>query len=158
MEIWKSIKDYPDYQISNLGNVKSFKFGKERVLKPGICHGYFNVTLRFKRNSKTITVHQLVAEYFLNHKPDGYKLVVNHKDLNRTNNNVNNLEIVTPRENTNKKHLKSRSKYIGVCWHSQQNKWYSRIFVNGKSKNLGLFTNELDAHNAYQKALTTIII
>jgi hypothetical protein len=102
---------------------------------------------------KTRTVHQLVAGAFLNHKPSRYELVINHKDFNRSNNNVDNLEIVTTRENANQKHLKSSSQYTGVSWDKNRNKWSSQIVINKKLKFLGRFINELDASKAYQKAL-----
>jgi hypothetical protein len=84
-------------------------------------------------------------------------LVVNHKDFNKLNNNLDNLEIITQRQNTNKKHLKSSSQYIGVFWNKQNKKWKSQIRINKKIKYLGYFVNEIDAHNAYQNALTTLL-
>lgn len=39
MEVWKTIEDYPDYQVSNLGRVKSLRFGKERIIKGGFTTG-----------------------------------------------------------------------------------------------------------------------
>jgi hypothetical protein len=157
MEIWKSIKDYEDYEVSNFGNVKSLKFSKERILKPGTEYGrYLTVVLCRESKPKTFKVHQLVATSFLNHQPCGMKLVVNHIDFNKTNNNVSNLEIVTQRGNTNKKHIKSSSKYIGVTWYKNYNKWTATIYVNNKNKHLGYFTDELEAHKAYKIALNNI--
>ncbi len=159
MEIYKDVVGYEgDYQVSNLGNVKSIKFNKERHLKPSNHKmGYLVVGLCIKNIAKTKLIHQLVAEAFLNHKICNYKLVVNHIDFDKTNNNVDNLEIVTQRENTNKNHLKSSSKYIGVFWNKRNNKWQSSITINRKSKHLGLFINELEASKAYQKELNNLI-
>ena len=152
MEIWKTIEKYPDYQISNLGNVKSLKFEKEKILKQWIDDlGYCRVDLI--KNEK---VHQLVAIAFLNHNPCKYKLVINHKNFNRQDNRVENLEIVTQRENANKAHIKSSSKYVGVSWHKGSKKWMSRIVINGKRKHLGYFFEEIEASNAYQNALLAI--
>lgn len=153
-EIWKTIKGHEDYKISNFGNVKSFKCGKERMLKTVQNKGGYLI-VNLEENTKY--VHKLVAITFLNHKPSYYKLVVNHKDYNRLNNNINNLEIITQRENTNQKHLKSKSKYVGVCWNKGVNKWQANIVINGKKKHLGLFINEIDASEAYQKKLMSII-
>ena len=156
-EVWRSIKDYEDYQVSNLGRVKSLKFGKERILKKSLNGTGYNHVILYKDNvSKTIEIHKLVAIAFLNHKLDGMKLVVNHIDFNRLNNNVDNLEVVTNRENTNQKHLKSTSKYTGVCWVKSKNKWQSQIRINGEKKYLGLFIDEIEAANAYQTALNNI--
>lgn len=169
MEIWKDIPECEGiYQVSNLGRVKSLS---REVLKKGkypfICKekilknvkdisGYFKVTININEKRKTIKVHQLVAICFLNHKPCGYKLVVNHKDFNRLNNNVENLEIITQRENTNKKHLKSSSKYTGVSWFKNDKKWSSHIYINGRLKYLGSFENELEAKKYYDNALKSI--
>lgn len=170
MEIWKDIKGYEGfYQVSNSGNVKSLyriansprnttRIIKERILSPSPNKGgYLSIVLSMNSVCKTFPIHKLVAEHFLNHTSKGQNLVVNHKDFNRKNNNLCNLEIVTQRENANKKHLKSSSKYTGVCWFSNKNKWISQIIINNKSKYLGLFTNEHDAHIAYEKALSELL-
>jgi hypothetical protein len=157
MEVWKTIEDYPDYQVSNLGRVKSLKFGKEKILNGGKdSSGYLFVILRNDLNRKTINIHKLVAIYFLNHKPCGHNLVINHKDFNKLNNNFKNLEIITHRENSNMKHLKSSSRYTGVCWDKSKNKWMSQIYINKKVKYLGHFETEIEASETYQKELLTL--
>jgi hypothetical protein len=93
---------------------------------------------------------------FLGHKPCGYKLVVNHIDFNKLNNNLVNLEIITNRENCNKKHLKSSSKYVGVAWCKASKKWRAMIDINNKSNYLGLYNTELEASNAYQNKLLSL--
>lgn len=158
MEIWKDILDYEGiYQISNLGNVKSLKFGKEKILKTNLDNnGYLILRLCKKGIIKTRTLHQLVAIAFLNHIPDGHNLVVNHKNFIRTDNRVENLEIVTQRENSNLKHLKSTSEFVGVYWCKKLKKWMTCIYMNKKLNYLGYFINEIDANNAYQKALKMV--
>jgi hypothetical protein len=154
MEIWKNINDCPDYLISSLGNVKSLKTGKEKILKGGLNKdGYIYFILCNNGIMKTKTAHQLVAQSFLNHNPCGNKIVVNHINFIRTDNRIENLEIITNRENTNKKHIKNTSKYIGVGWNINSKKWVSRILINGKRKHLGCFICEIEASNAYQKEL-----
>ena len=159
IEEWKDIPEYQGiYLISNLGNIKSVKFGKERDLKPQInSKGYYFVCLSKDNIRKQMLVHQLVVIAFLNHIPCGMKLVVNHINFNKQDNKLSNLEIVSNRENSNRKHLKSTSKYTGVSFEKDRNKWLAQIRIDGKIKKLGRFSNEIDASNAYQKELETIL-
>ncbi|QDP47309.1 MAG: putative uncharacterized HNH endonuclease [Prokaryotic dsDNA virus sp.] len=168
-EVWKNVVGYEElYQVSNLGRVRS----KDKIVTRGsvkqprkgkllsIGYGvdrYGKVVLCRNTNRRTRTVHLLVAEAFLNHKSDpSQKKVVNHKNFNRRDSRLINLEIVTARENGNKKHLDSSSKYTGVHWNSQRGKWCSFIHINGKSKNLGSFTDEYEARLAYESALSNL--
>jgi len=160
-EIWKDIKDYEGlYRVSNLGRIKSLKFGKERILKgTKNFHGYSLVALYKDGKTKTITVHQLVAMAFLSHKPCGYKLVVDHINTVKTDNRLQNLQLITHRENLSKDKrwsLKYTSKYTGVFWYKPSQKWRAEITINGKTKYLGYFKTELEAHQAYQSKLETI--
>jgi hypothetical protein len=158
-EIWKDVIGYEgSYQVSNLGRVKSLKCNRKKILKLSINSvGYLRVNLCKNKRSVNRTIHQLVAESFLNHVPNGYKLVVDHINNNKLDNRVDNLRITTNRENTYKIQFNYSSKYKGVCWHKKNNKWISRISINGKNKTLGCFVNEFDAHLAYQTALNTLI-
>jgi hypothetical protein len=166
-EIFKDIPGYEGmYQVSNLGRVKSlsreikrngFYLSKEKILKPNINGaGYLYVNLIKDKISKSKTIHKLVSEAFSGRKINGFELVVNHKDFNRLNNNLNNLEIVTTRENTNKKHFKSSSNYTGVCWDKHRNKWISSIVINKKQIHLGSFDDELQAFEYYKNALISL--
>ena len=111
-EFWKNIKDYENlYQGSNLGRVRSFdrwvkgrngslRFCKGRILKPGINgRGYLQVDLCKNGKVKKFLVHRLVAEAFLPN-PDNLP-EVNHKDENKQNNNVENLEWCDRTHNVN---------------------------------------------------------
>jgi hypothetical protein len=157
MEEFRTIKGFENYQVSNLGNVKSLNFyrrKKETILKKCLdTDGYYRVGLYSNKKYYNRQVHQLVAISFLNHNPNGSKLVVNHKNFIRIDNRLENLEIITQRENVNQKHLPSTSKYTGVCWNKNSKKWHSQIIINKKRVHLGFFINEIDASNAYQKAL-----
>jgi len=157
-EIWKEVKGFEDYHISSFGNIKSLKRCKEIILKGGIDNsGYKIVSLRNISGQKTRTIHQLVAESFLNHTPCGYDLVVDHKDDNKLNNHKDNLQLITARYNSNKnRHANTSSKYTGVGWCKTHKKWLSRIYIKGKRICLGYFVNEIDAHNAYQEKLKTL--
>lgn len=161
-EVWKDILGYEgSYQVSNLGRVKSLSremsngkttyMSKEKILKYGMgTDGYLLVNLYKNKKGTSKQIHKLVAIAFHNHTPCGYKLVVNHKDLNRLNNKASNLEIITNRENTSKKHIKSSSRYVGVYLVKETKKWCAQITINNKSTHIGLFDDELEASKAYQ--------
>ena len=91
-EIWCPIKGYENiYEVSDKGRVKSLKFGKERILKLGITtDGYLMVKLLKNGEKKNLLVHRLVAQTFIPN-PDNLP-EVNHKDENKENNSVQNLE------------------------------------------------------------------
>ena len=84
------------YQISNLGKIKSlynYKRDGTNILKPKIKHGYYQIGLRKNSIRKFYNVHRLVAQAFI---PNPNNLpCVNHKDENKLNNNINNLEWCT---------------------------------------------------------------
>ena len=155
MEEYRDVKGFEGlYQISDLGNVKSFKRNKERILKGSTdIKGYIQITLGKDGKAYNRTMHQLVAIAFLGHEPNGFKgLVVDHIDNNPLNNRLDNLQLITHRENITKER-RGVSKYTGVTWSKQQKKWRAGITINGNRKVLGFFAKELEAAAAYQVAL-----
>lgn len=87
-EIWKTIEEFPNYEVSSLGNVRNKKTG--RILKSSLAKGYPQVILCQNGDKYSRRVHRLVATAFLpnpNNYPD-----INHKDECKTHNNVDNLE------------------------------------------------------------------
>ena len=94
MEVWKPVPDYEDlYEVSNTGKIRSLcgRYGYLNELKQCIgSRGYLLVTLCRKGKQKTMNVHRIVATAFLPN-PNGYPCI-NHKDLNKQNNMVSNLE------------------------------------------------------------------
>lgn len=96
MKEWKDIAGYElYYQISNIGQVKRKDTGK--ILKNNIRNGYEYVTLCVNGQRKKFYVHRLVAIAFIPN-PNSYEQV-NHKDGNKSNNKVDNLEWCTQKEN-----------------------------------------------------------
>lgn len=100
MEEWKSIKEFENYNISNLGRVKNINSGK--ILSQSVRNGYYRVGLFSSPKQYSFDVHRLVALHFLNlpsneliesaQKTKLKVVPVNHKDGNKLNNNIDNLE------------------------------------------------------------------
>ena len=152
IEVFKDVPNYEGiYKVSNLGNVKSLKWKKEIIMKQGISSRYLVVNLRKENISKTYRIHVLVAMAFLDFKPNKQVLTIDHKNGVRTDNRLENLQIVTQRENIQNYH-KSRKGQIGADWHEQTKKWRSRIYINKSIVHLGLFEEEKDALKAYEIA------
>lgn len=95
-EIWKQFET--NYAISNLGHIKNVN--TSRILKLRKSHnGYLKTNISVNGKIKTIFIHRLVAETFIPNP--GNLLQVNHKDENKTNNCVNNLEWCDAKYNRN---------------------------------------------------------
>ena len=112
-EIFKTIEGYPLYMVSNMGRVKSLNFrrsGKEGIMSPRISgNGHLKVTLRNVDGCKDYLVHRLVAQAFL---PNPNNLVeINHRDENKQNNRLDNLEWCDRKYNVNYGTTKER---IGI--------------------------------------------
>lgn len=153
MEIFKDINNYEGrYKISNMGNVLSLLSGK--ILKQSVGnHGYNVVNLTGESSKQKVhCIHILVAQSFLDHESNGFKLVVDHIDRNKRNNKLINLRVVSNRENTS--YNKGKSKYIGVT--IDRGYIYSRIQIDGKTVHLGSFKTEEEAHERYKQELEKI--
>lgn len=95
MKEWREIDGFPNYMVSNTGEVKSLNYnktGREKVLIPHkLNNGYLGIKLYdSNKRSYHLLIHRVVAQAFLPN-PNGYK-IINHKDENRSNNFVSNLE------------------------------------------------------------------
>jgi hypothetical protein len=91
-----NINDFLNYEISNLGNIRNIK--TKRLLKQfKDRRGYCRVELSSNSKTKKYSIHRLVAQTFISNPQN--KPEVNHKDGNKANNNVENLEWVTAKEN-----------------------------------------------------------
>ena len=103
-EQWKPIKGYEGlYEVSNYGEVKSLNFnrtGREKLLSPRKNgNGYLLVSLFKNGVAKTFLVHRLIYSTFVGEIPEG--LQCNHIDEDKENNRVDNLNLMTSKENTN---------------------------------------------------------
>lgn len=148
MEEWKDVVGYEGlYKISNYGNVKALKswdvnkrkyIDKEHLLTPtDNGNGYFIVSLRKLGNRRNHYIHRLVAQHFIDN-PNNLN-VVNHKDYDKMNNTVSNLEWVTQKQNVQysvermKKtksvtHTNTGEKYI--CYRAKKDKY--RVIIRHK--------------------------
>lgn len=159
VEVWKEIPIYDGmYQASSCGRIKSFKNHhnvSERILKQCNRGKYLIVSLSNGLERSYYGVHQLVAMAFLGHVPDGtHRIVVDHKDNDKHNNHVDNLQLIPQRENTVKDMKKgSTTDFIGIRFVERLGKWVSYIMYNKRKVYLGMFELEIDAANAYKKAL-----
>lgn len=134
MEEWKQIIDFEKYEVSSFGKVRNKKTG--RILKPSNNGGYMVVGLMSNiGKSKTYSIHRLVALTFLDNSDN--KLHVNHKDKNRSNNNINNLEWCSALENNIHKCLTLQQK-------TNQNLKIWRVDINSGEK--------IELYNSIQEA------
>ncbi len=119
MEEWRDITDFPNYSVSHLGNVKNNKTNK--ALKATLKGGYYNIMLINNQFRKSFKVHRLVALDFIPNPEN--KSDVNHKDKNKLNNNIDNLEWMTRKEN-------NQHRTIGLVYKSNKNKPIIRLNLN----------------------------
>lgn len=101
-EIWKAIPKFSRYEASNLGRIRSTNYknsGKVKILKPALAKDGYLKTMLLNDCGKycSWTVHRFITLTFLGEKPQ--KLEINHKDGNKLNNAIDNLEYVTKSEN-----------------------------------------------------------
>ena len=172
-EIWKDIPQLKgQYQVSNFGRIKSLERTIEylRVRSNGTKHkqtthvpekilktyydaiGYSQLTAKIKPDKKKtcFKVHQLVWDAF--GSGSRTNMDIDHIDNNKSNNNINNLRLLTHRDNSARGHDKRRkSRFRGVRIY--KNSYVARIWVKGIGEiNLGHFNSEVEAGLAYLKA------
>ena len=150
-EIWKDIPGYEGiYQASTEGRIKSLKRKDELIMNPPMDKQGYRVV---KLNNKTRSAHQLIAITFLNHIPDGHKLVIDHINGIKSDNRLENLRIVTQFQNMlyyrESLDIIGSSNYKGISFYKRDSKWRANINYNGTQKHIGYFDSELEAHGAY---------
>jgi hypothetical protein len=142
------------YQVSNLGNVKSLNYNntkKEKFLTNSLDNNmYLRVGLSNNKVLKTIRVHQLVAMAFLGYVRNGkLDVVVDHKDNDKLNNNLNNLQLLSNRNNC----IKDKKRKIDLpCNIYKHGPGYAiRIYHDKKHKSFG-------THKTIEEAIKVLSI
>lgn len=154
--IWKDIPGYPDHQASNMGDIRY----RKKIVKSNITiNGYKVVNMRTTPGKfKTENVHKLIAITFLNHVPNGHKLHIDHIDWDKTNNRVENLQIITARENAAKDSFRRKSVKTpaGSVFNRRTGKYHSSVHYKYDVINLGQFDTNKEALDAYETAIENL--
>jgi hypothetical protein len=106
---------------------------------------YAKTNIRGATGRSTLSMHALISEPESGFEPD-------HVDGDGLNNRRLNLRNVTHRVNMQNRHHQRASKYPGVSWNKQCEKWRAQIKIFGKTEYLGLFSDESEAAAAYRGA------
>jgi len=108
-EEWKEIPNTDfRYKVSNYGRIKSYCYKCHpdgKLVKSGNIKGYRSVNLKFEGKKKTVLIHKLVAELFIPKKDETFDVVI-HRDWNKFNNHVSNLEWCTRKDSFDRSHYK----------------------------------------------------
>ncbi len=158
-EIWKDVVGYDyEYQISNLGRFKRITAFHSRYINSITlgsfdARNYLRVAVKEGGKPKSKKVHRLVAEYFI----EGYSedLTVNHINFKKDDNRVCNLELLSASENVldyihKKRKEESSSKVVGVNFHTQLQKWTTRVNHKGNRTSVGTYLTEEAAIQAIE--------
>lgn len=157
MEEFRTIPGFENYKISNNGVL--FNLKKNKIVNGFIDkNGYSRYHISNGKKTKCTGVHVFVAMAFLGHKISGNTIVVDHINNDKTDNRVENLQLITNRENASKDKKGYSSIYVGVSFYKSRNKWKAGITINNKVKSLGYHRCETKAHLAYQKELKSLLL
>ena len=141
----RPIIGYDDYLFSSNGHVISFKKSVRDIKGSPDKDGYIKITLIDNEGkSKCFRKHRLIAWAFFGENI----LQVNHKDLNKTNDDISNLEYSTLQEN--QCHWRLNEGFgVGVCWDKKSRKWRAYLQYNKVWEHLGFYDKKEDAKQAY---------
>lgn len=105
---------------------------------------------RVRLNKRTHAAHRVIWEIFNGPIPDD--LQIDHINGIRSDNRIENLRIVTARENSQNRVLHRNGRLVGCSWNKRKHKWYAHLQVGGTIAHLGYFDTEEKAHAAYCRA------
>ena len=144
------VKEYFQYDAET--GILSWKKNQRKSLL-GVSCGHKRKDGYLQTHFKCVhyLTHRLVWIFVYDEHPDGY---LDHINGNRSDNRIENLRIVTKKQNAEnrKKRQNKSSKFKGVCFRKDSNKWTAQIGSNYKLKHLGYFETEELAYEAYKKA------
>lgn len=148
-EEWRTISVCDRYEVSNFGNIR--RADNKKARNPST----FNTGRRmigFGINGKisNFSVYSLVCEAFIGPRPAG--AVINHKDGNKTNDRLDNLEYVSQRENSNH-YLRDKHKSLPRGVTIKEGRYCAQYMRNGRKKHIGLYDSPEQASQAYLKAI-----
>jgi hypothetical protein len=160
-EEWKTMDEYPDYVFSNTGKAYSYKSKRYIGYE---SHGYISVGL-YNNNTRSTDKFLLsrVIYFLFGHHPEllPYREVDHIEHERKDDNSINNLRLVTSKQNKANKGKHSTynknqcsSEYVGVTWDKQKQKWKGKIYV-GKCFYLGRFENERNCAYVYNRVAST---
>lgn len=158
-EEWRSlVGSNGRYMVSNMGRVKATNFnrtGREKLLVQTIAKGatqkgYRNFSVVIKGKVTTRNTHIEVWKAF--NGRIGSKMEVNHKDFNKGNNCLNNLELVTHKDNI-KHYYDSLDQGVGYYYKHHGAKWLLFVVINGEKRSMGLFDTLELAQRAHRNAM-----
>ncbi len=143
-ECYATIPDFPNYAVSNYGNVLNITTG--RFIKQFISKGYYRVSVYLDKKQYTKNVHRFVAICFIPNPQN--KTQVDHIDNNKLNNHISNLRWATRVENrhNNSKQKNSFSKFLNI--YKNRNRFRCSINIDDREVNIGTFDTEEEAVNA----------
>jgi len=156
------VKEYPSQSI--LKEIFYYKDGQliwklwnnkiNRVGRIAGCNKntrYRKIYIKIGSVSGTYLAHRLIWIYHNSDIPDG--LFIDHINMNKTDNRIENLQLISDAENKRKQKLRTDNKsgHVGVFWCKQFNKWNANIY-HGRYINLGYFKNKKDAIKARKEA------
>lgn len=140
MEIFKRLNDFKDYEVSNFGRVRNIK--RNSFLTPQISkRGYYCVSFGGRKIKKTKNIHRLLGIYFINNGVDG-NFIVDHKDNNPLNNSLDNLQLISKRENSTKDRINATGE---SCVYPSLKRFRVRIKIDGVRREFGTFATVKEA-------------
>lgn len=148
-EIWKTIENYKTYSVSTFGNIRNDLTSKILKGRPNKFN-HLRIQLYKDKKANSFYIHRLVALAFIPNPEN--KAQVDHIDNNPTNNNLTNLRWATSQENLRNSQIASNntSGVKGVSWYNREQKWVSKIYINGVRFNLGYYNTIEEATIARQ--------